>query len=94
LTKKKDQLSQQLNVRVTPNAARDEITGFTEGVLNVKIAAPPEKGKANKKLIDFLSGRLGVSKSLIRLIRGQTSRRKVIMVDGLSQDEITRRISA
>jgi uncharacterized protein (TIGR00251 family) len=94
LTEKKDHLSQQLNVKVTPNAARDEITGFTEGVLNVKIAAPPEKGKANKKLIDFLSDRLGVSKSSIRLIRGQTSRRKVIAIDGLSRDEVIRRISA
>jgi uncharacterized protein (TIGR00251 family) len=94
LTEKKDHLYQQLNVKVTPNAARDEITGFTEGVLNVKIAAPPEKGKANKKLIDFLSDRLGVSKSSIRLIRGQTSRRKVIAIDGLSRDEVIRRISA
>jgi uncharacterized protein (TIGR00251 family) len=94
LTEKKDHLSQQLNVKVTPNAARDEITGFTEGVLNVKIAAPPEKGKANKKLIDFLSDRLGVSNSSIRLIRGQTSRRKVIAIDGLSRDEVIRRISA
>ena len=93
MTEKKDQLSPQLNVKVTPNAARDEITGFTDGVLGVKIAATPEKGKANKKLIDFLSDKLGVSKSSIRLIRGQTSRHKVIVVDGLSRDEITRRIS-
>lgn len=93
MTEKKDTLSQQLNVKVTPNAARDEITGFTGGVLGVKIAATPEKGKANKKLVDFLSDKLGVSKSSIRLIRGQTSRHKVIVVDGLSRDEITRRIS-
>ena len=76
MTEKKNHLSQQLNVKVTPNAARDEITGFTDSVLNVKVTAPPEKGKANKKLIDFLSARLGVSKSSIHLIWGQTSRRK------------------
>ena len=94
MTEKKEQLSPHLDVKVTPNAARDEITGFAGGVLSVKIAAPPEKGKANKKLIDFLSDKLGVSKSSIRLIRGQTSRRKVIAIDGLSRDEVIRRISA
>jgi len=84
----------RLSVKVTPNAGRSEITGFTEGVLQVKIAAPPVKGKANKELIDFLGKSLGVSKTSIAIVGGQTSRNKVIAVAGMSSEEIIRRLTA
>lgn len=84
----------RLYVRVTPRAGRNEITGFTEGVLHVKLAALPDKGKANKELIDYLSKVLGTGKSSLRLLKGHTSRNKVIEVDGLSLDDITRLISS
>lgn len=83
----------RLQVRVTPRASRNEITGFTDGTLHVRVAAPPDKGKANKELIDYLSRVLGVSKSALRLLRGHASRNKVIAVDGLSPADITLRIS-
>ena len=82
----------RLHVRVTPNAGRNEVTGFQDGVLYVRIAAPPDKGKANKELIAHLSWVLDISKSSLRLVRGLTSRNKVVAVDGLSQEEINRRI--
>ena len=56
-----------LNVKVTPNASKNEILGLTDGTWRVKIAAAPDKGKANKELIEFLSKRLGVKKSSISL---------------------------
>ena len=77
-----------------PNARRNEVLGFEDGVLRVKIAAPPVKGKANKELIDFLSQLLGVSKSNINIDKGLTSRRKVIAIKGLSQAEILQRLGA
>ena len=89
-----NQITTRLSVRATPNAGRNEITGFTDDVLQVKIAAVPEKGKANKELVDYLSRTLGIGKSSIRLIKGQTSRSKVIIIEGLSRDDIIRRISA
>jgi len=89
-----NQITTRLSVRVTPNASHNEVTSFTDEVLHVKIAAVPEKGKANKELIDYLSRTLDVSKSSVRLIKGQTSRNKVITVDGLSREDIIRRISA
>jgi uncharacterized protein (TIGR00251 family) len=82
-----------LSVKVTPNASRNEITGFTDGVLQVKVAAPPVKGKANKELTAFLSRTLGVSKSSISIVKGHTSRNKVIIIDGLSREEIMKRLS-
>ena len=83
-----------INVHVQPNARRNEVVGFKEGVLRVKIAAPPVKGKANKELVDFLSKLLGVSKSSITIEKGLTSSRKVIAVEGLSQAEVLRRLRA
>jgi len=84
----------RLHVRVTPRAGRNEVTGFSDGVLNIRIAAPPHKGKANQELIAYLSRVLDISKSSLRLLKGHTSHRKVIAVDGLTEPEIIRRISA
>jgi uncharacterized protein (TIGR00251 family) len=82
----------KISLRVYPNAARNEVVGFNEGVLRVKVAAPPVKGKANKELIAFLNQKLGVGKGSLTIIKGHTSRNKVIAIDGLSQEEIARRL--
>jgi uncharacterized protein (TIGR00251 family) len=86
--------SNWLYLKVTANASQNEITGFTSGVLQVKIAAPPVKGKANKELIAFLSQALGVSKSSLSIVKGHTSRNKVIAIEGLSHEEIISRLTA
>jgi uncharacterized protein (TIGR00251 family) len=82
----------RLAVKITPNAGRNEVTGFKEGVPQIKIAAPPEKGKANKELVDFLSERLEVRKSSILIIKGQTSRNKVVSIETLSNEEIMNKL--
>ena len=84
----------RITLRVTPKAARSEVVGFMEGVLRVKVAAPPVKGKANKELIALLSRILGVDKSRISIATGETSRHKVVAVDGLSREEIIERLSS
>ncbi len=86
--------SNWLLVKVTPNAGRNEITGFTDDALRVKIAAPPVKGKANKELIDFLSRALGVKKSSLSIVKGRTGRNKVIAIEGMSRDDILRHLTA
>jgi len=83
----------RISVWVHPNAGRDEVLGFTDGVLQVKIAAPPIKGKANERLVVFLSRLLGVSKSRVNITRGHTSRNKVITVNDLSRKDIIERLS-
>ena len=83
----------RISVRVHPGANRNEVTGFTDNVLHVRVAAPPVKGKANKELIDFLSRLFDVSKSQVTILRGHTARNKVVAIDGLNHEEVTKRLS-
>lgn len=87
-----DSPGNRLAIKVTPNAGRNEISGFKEGVLHVKIAAPPEKGKANKELIDFLAERLGIKKSDVLIVKGQASRHKSAVITGMRREEILKRL--
>lgn len=84
----------KISLRVYPNAARDEVLGFTDGVCHIKVAAPPVKGKANEQLIAFLGQLLGVSKSSVSIIKGHTSRSKLIAIDGLSREDVMKRLSS
>ncbi len=84
----------RISVRVHPNAARNAVVGFTGEVWQIRVSAPSVKGKANKELIAFLSRRLGVGKSRIGIIRGHTTKNKVIAIDDLSREEIMKRLSA
>jgi uncharacterized protein (TIGR00251 family) len=86
--------SDRLEVKVIPAASRSEIASCTGGVLHLKIAAPPARGRANRELIDFLSRALGVSRSAVTIVRGEAARRKIIEVEGLGREEILRRLSA
>ena len=83
----------KISLRVYPNASRNELVNFTDGVLRVKVSAPPSKGKANRELIAFLSRLLGVGKGSINIIKGHTTRNKVVAIDGLSQEEVMKRLS-
>lgn len=76
-------------VRVQPNAGRNEVSGFRDGVWHVRVAAPPVKGKANQELVKFLSAVLGVSKSNLTIEKGLTSKTKTIAVRGLTQSYAT-----
>jgi uncharacterized protein (TIGR00251 family) len=93
LTGDNNNKSTRLRIRVTPGASQNEIIGFTDGVLYVKVAAVPDRGKANKELIGYLSRILDIKKSSLHLLKGHTSRNKVIAVDGLSPEDIIQRIS-
>jgi len=82
----------KISLRVYPNASRNEVVGFTDGVLRVKVSAPPSKGKANKELITFLNRLLGVGKGGVNIIKGHTTRSKIVAVDGLSREEVMKRL--
>jgi len=78
----------RIAVRVQPNAGRSEVLGFKNGCLRIKLAAPQEKGKANRELLSLLSDVLKISKSNIAIRRGTTSKTKVIGISGLSQEQL------
>jgi len=82
-----------LAVRVTPRAHKNKIVGITGGALSVKLAAPPVEGAANAALCAFLAEQLGVHKSAVTLVAGQTSRHKLVRVDGVTADEVQARFA-
>lgn len=75
-------------VRVTPRSRKNEIRGADGQVLRIKLSAPPVEGAANAALCDFLAGALGVRKSAVTLVAGQTSRNKIVRVEGLTADRV------
>ena len=79
-------------VRVTPRAGRDEIAGWQGDELRVRLRAPPVDGRANEALLRLLASRLDVPPSSIELVSGATARVKRVRVEGLSQEELRRRL--
>jgi uncharacterized protein (TIGR00251 family) len=69
-----------VKVKVIPGASKNEITGIKNGELVIKVKAPPEKGKANKELIAYLSKTFKSPKSDIELVSGDTSHHKLLSV--------------
>ncbi len=82
----------RLNLKVTPNARTNEVTGIRDGIIQVKINASPIKGKANSELVKYLAGLLEIPKSNISILRGHTSRNKTIEIAGRDSEEISRRM--
>lgn len=70
-----------LRCRVQPRASQDGFAGFLDGMLRIRITAPPVDGKANTHLVKFLSQEFGVPKRQIHLLQGQTGRQKKIRVE-------------
>jgi uncharacterized protein len=71
-------------VRVTPRAGRDAIAGVSEGVLRVRLAAPPVEGRANDALCRFLARSLNLPVSAVRIVGGAHSRLKRVAIRGTS----------
>jgi hypothetical protein len=82
----------RLAIRLSPRASREEIAGERDGVLLVRVTAPPVDGAANEALVRLLSKRLRVAKGAVRIVSGDTSRTKTVEVDGLEDAEIRVRL--
>lgn len=87
----KEKRQTKIVARVQPNARQNEVLDFKDGVLHLRIAAPPVEGKANQELIKFLSAILGVSKSCLTIEKGVSGRRKLIGIVGLTHDQVIER---
>lgn len=81
-----------LRIRVQPRASRNEVVGLHGDTVRVRLSAPPVDGQANDELIRFLSQQLDVPRSAFRLVSGQTSRLKVIAINGVRMEEIAARL--
>jgi uncharacterized protein len=83
-----------VRVRVQPGASRDEIVGWEGDLLKVRLRARAVEGRANRSLLDYLAGRLGLRPYQVQLLRGERSREKVIEVDLSSREEVASRLES
>lgn len=72
----------RLALQVTPNASRSEIAGIQQGVVRVRLQAPPVEGRANEALVRFLAEALDLPRGAIVVASGHASRRKIVEIAG------------
>ena len=72
----------RLLLKVVPKASRDRVVGWVGDRLKVQVTAAPERGKANEAVIEVLAAALGVPRSKVRILAGETSPLKTVEVDG------------
>lgn len=80
----------RIAVRLIPRAGADRIMGERDGSLLVRVTAPPVDGRANKALCRLIAKRAGVPASGVSVIRGESSREKLVRVQGIGERELRR----
>jgi uncharacterized protein len=83
-----------LPIKAQPGARRNELRDVQDGALKVSVTQAPEKGKANKAVVELLAKKLGLKKSQIELMAGETSREKRFLVRGIDAKTLASRIQA
>jgi uncharacterized protein (TIGR00251 family) len=82
----------RLEIKVQPRSSRNQVAGEQDGALKIKLTAPPVDGEANQALIDYLSSLLGVPKRNVKLIKGETSRNKLVEIIGLGRESLLKKV--
>lgn len=82
----------RITVTVSPGSARTELVGRHGEGWKARIAAPPERGRANAALVELLANALAVPRSSVRVVAGLAAKTKVVEVDGLAAAEAERRL--
>ena len=77
-------------VRVQPRASRSEIVGVHGDAMKIRLSAPPVDGAANEALVELIADALGVSRRAVRIVSGETSRSKVVEVEGVTAAAVLR----
>ena len=80
-----------VEIHVQPKASRTRIV-IQDGTVKVYVTAAPEKGRANKAVVEVMARRLGVQKGAVSIVSGERSRMKLLAVEGLSEAEVRRRL--
>ena len=75
-----------LSIKVVPGARKDRVVGCYGDAIKVQASSPPEKGRANEAVIELIARELRVSAAQVRIVRGHSQPRKVIEVQGISQE--------
>src|ERR1044072_6850067 len=83
-----------LSIKLQPRASANEIGEALGNELRVKVTAPPVDSAANEALVRFLAEQLGCARNRVELVRGQTSRHKLIKLHGMTVEEVARKLGA
>ena len=83
----------RLAVQIQPNAKKTEVVGVLDDALKIKLAAQPIEGKANEALVKWLASALGVPRSAVTLTHGQTNKKKLLEVSGVTLEEVGRLVN-
>jgi uncharacterized protein (TIGR00251 family) len=78
----------RVRVRVQPRAAANEIAGMRDGVLIVRVTAPPTNGRANTAVRNLIARRMRVGITRVEVVRGATAREKVLQISDFSDEEV------
>ncbi len=78
-------------VRLTPRSGSDRIDGVVEGELRAHVSAPAVEGAANTARVRMLAEELGIARRDVRIVAGAASRRKLVVVDGVSPEVVVAR---
>jgi uncharacterized protein (TIGR00251 family) len=73
-----------IKIKVEPRSSRKGISGVTGDTLKIRVNAPPVGGAANEELIGILSEEFGIRKTAIKIIRGNSSKDKVVEIEGIA----------
>lgn len=71
---------QRISVKVITRAKKEEIQKISDDSYRIKVSTPPEKGRANERIIELLAEEFGVKKQDIRIVSGETSNRKIVEI--------------
>jgi uncharacterized protein len=82
----------RLEVYIQPRASKSEVAGRHGGVIKIRIAAPAVENAANLALMEFVAETLGIAKRSVRIVSGMTSRRKVLEIEGVTDEQIAARL--
>ena len=86
------ELTARLRLRVAPGARRSAVAGRHGQAWKVRVAAPPERGRANEEALELVARTLDVPRAAVQLVSGASSRDKVVDVSGLAVEEAERRL--
>lgn len=75
-------------VRLTPRGGRDEIQGWRDAVLRMRVAAPAVEGRANAAMLRLLAKALAVAPSRLRIVAGGHAREKTVEIEGMNTDAV------
>ncbi|HEX9380668.1 MAG TPA: DUF167 domain-containing protein [Gaiellaceae bacterium] len=87
-------VSTRLRLRVAPGAARAGVVGRHGDAWKVRVAAPPERGRANEAVVRLLAETLSVPREAVTLVSGHGGRDKIVELTGLGPSQIERRLSS